>query len=142
MKWLSALLACAVLTACDKPAGVELEVAKCTEDEFGMGGCTDIVGRVVTNSDQPVAGAYTLTRHGTLSSSIVTTDGDGHFRLRVSCILGCPAAGDSVWIRAFVLNRPNWPGSTIESVAVRPRFAPLGEVPDSTVAIIRFPQQP
>ena len=143
MNWLPGLLVCAVLTACDsKPAGVELEVSRCTEDEFGMDGCTDIVGRVVTNSDQPVAGAYTLTRHGTLSSSISATDGNGHFRLRVSCIMGCPASGDSVWIRAFVVNRPDWPGSTIESVAVRPRFSPLGEVPDSTYAVIRFPQQP
>ncbi len=139
MKRLLALAMVAAFLACAKePVGVELTV--CPDDGYSMDGCTDIVGRVVTMGDSPVAGAYATTRSGTLDAPLAATDSDGRFRLRILCPQGCPASGAEVWIRAFVVNKPGWTGSTIESVAVRPVFASVGQVPDSTFALITFGQ--
>ena len=118
---------CAALIACV----AEPEDRTCQQSgEFGIDGCADIEGEVRNAVGERRGGAQVVVfeQHGT-NTVPTTTDARGRFRLRLTCILGCPADTVTYWIHASL-------NGVSDSVATNLKFARVGEVPQPTVVLV------
>jgi hypothetical protein len=112
--------------------------------EFGNTGCTVIAGDVRGARNQPLAGISVGPRPsadgGQFNTPYVSTNDNGRFQLRLTRFASAVSEGASVWIRATVVPTPEERIATIfDSVLVRVRIAPVGQVPDTADVTIVLP---
>jgi hypothetical protein len=120
---------CAVMIACRV---TEPDDRRCQQSfEFGNDGCADVEGEVRGVDSERLSGAQVVVfersgqGYGT-NTVPTTTDAQGIFRLRITCILGCPSDTVTYWIHASL-------DGISDSVATSLAFARVGEVPQPKV---------
>jgi hypothetical protein len=133
-----------VLSACRDPLIDHADSRVCLQTyEFGNYGCVVVQGRVIGTQDQPLPGVAVgpaaSADAGQFNGAFVVTDGNGAFQFRLERYSHGPSDSASLWIRATVFPKlPERVATTFDSVLVRVRVAPVGEIPDTGRVVIRL----
>lgn len=137
--WIVALLA----LGCSSPTALG-EAAPCSA---AFDSCVLVTGHVVGERGQPLVGVWVGPRATSdewgFSVMYNQTDSSGYFAVRFGNIYRMPAGavGDSlpVWIKAAIQPQlPQMTATVFDSVLVKARISPLGEVPVPVVVSIRL----
>lgn len=137
------LMVAGVLIGCRDPID-EADSRTCPQTyEFSNYGCAVFQGRVIGTQDQALPGISVGPRPsadgGQFNGVYATTDGNGAFQFRLHRYGFSPSDSAALWIRATVLPTPPERIATIfDSVLVRVRVAPVGEIPDTGHVVIRL----
>lgn len=112
--------------------------------EFGNTGCAIIAGLVTGTSDQPLAGFSVGPRSsadgGQFNTVYATTDAAGRFQLHLTRYASALADSASVWIRAASPPSSQTQGPAVhDSILVRLRVSPVGQIPDTAYVDITLP---
>jgi len=143
--WRASTLVLAVLAGCRGYLTDTVDSHTCPQTyEFGNYGCAAVEGQVLGARSQPLAGISVGPRPsadgGQFNSPYGLTDGNGRFRLQLTRYANTPSESASVWIRATVIPPPTERVATIfDSVLVRLRVVPVGQVPDTAHVAIVLP---
>jgi len=145
VRFLIGVVSLLAASGCDRFPLVDLRSPTCPQTyEFGNYGCVVFAGRVIGTQDQPLTGVLVGPRPGAdggqFNGDLDATDANGHFQFRLSRFARSPSESASVWIRATVIPTLGDSVATIfDSVLVRVRVAPVGQVPDTARLVIRLP---
>ena len=137
------LMVAGVVTGCNNP--IDTDSRTCPQTyEFGNYGCVVFQGRVIGTQDQPLSGVSVGPRPsadgGQFNGFYVATDGNGEFQFRLHRYGLSSSDTVALWIRATVLPKlPEHVATIFDSVLVRVRVAPVGEIPDTGRVVIRLP---